>query len=347
MSTRAFILIAAAMTLSLAPAATRAANPPAHEDEATLNRARALFDRALELYSQDRHEEALATVQEAWKLKKYYQIGALLATEELHAKRFADAAQHDAWSLRNYGNEPQEREFVERIYAQAKAQVTTVTLRGVETHATVLVDNEPRDQMYAPDPVFLDVGPHTIEVRRADGTSKKRTVSAGAGKALELDMSPDPIAKPEVANLPALAPSTTTAPSYEMNSQAWSPRTWAVVAEGSLTAVALGVGIGFGLRANSLQNDAQASADSLRGTSRFACSNNAASCTTIASSYSDRDDAARFSTIGFVAGGVLGIATLATLLLWPSSHAAPKTGMLYSVSPTVGSSTGLTLHGAF
>ena len=293
-------------------------------------------------------EAARKLAEEVWGIKKHWQTAAYLAFVECKANRYRNAAEHAAWSLRHYAkDQPDERKITENVYQLATAQVATIHLKGVGQDATVFVDGQPRDRLFLPDPVFVDPGPHTVEVRRADGATKKQTVAAEAGKTMELDVTPGPVAKPVAAATASAPPATSTPPptAFETSSRGWSPRTWTLVAEGGLAAVAVGVGVGFGLRANSLRDDVQ-SASAALGPSN-SCATRSPQCVDFSAAADDHDTAARWANIGLIAGGVLGVATVATFLLWPKSRANGTSGIRYSITPMAGSSTGLTLHSSF
>lgn len=351
MMPRHSVLYATMFLASLCPLSGRGADPPKQEDDAGLDQARQQYDRARDLAIHGRLEESRKLMEDTWSLKHHWQIACYLGYTELQTGRYRSAAEHTSYGLRLWprDSDPTQRQSVERVLTDAKTHVAAITLRGLASDSVVTVDGTPRDSLFLLDPVFVDPGSHSIEVRRPNGTGRKRSVTASAGAALELDMTPDPVAtSPASAPVAVAQPSAVASSTYEPPTSGWSPRTWTLVGEGTLAAVALGVGIGFGLHANSLGDDAKTTMASLKSTSSAPCEGSTnPQCRSVADTYEDRKTSAGWANVALVTSGVLGIATVATLLLWPQSTAHPRTGRQYWISPAAGNSTGLTIGGAF
>ncbi len=330
-------------------------------DEATLARAREQYDRARALGQRGKFEEARKILEETWKLKKHWEVGAYLGRAEVKTGRYRSAAEHSAYALRVISSDadPTERRQLEQQYAEAKAQITTVQLRGVEPNAVVAVDGHEREAIFGEDPLFLHPGVHQIEVREEGRPPRQRTMTAEVGTATELDMSAEAIERIRLAPVPEAPPGGSSHAASDWSTSemgkergaSWRPRTWVVVSEAVVAAVALGVGVGFALRAESLDSDAKKTMSDLRAKAATPCGTPNETCTQVNGMYADRDQSADWAKATLITGGALGLATVATLLLWPRETttltAFRRAGRSYWLSPSGGSSTGLTLGGTF
>jgi hypothetical protein len=352
---RASVVCAVALALNLTPLVGRA-QTPAKVDDQVLASARAQYDKARKYGQEGKFEEARKLLEETWASYKHWEVAAYLARAELKTGHYRSAAEHSAYALRVIPRDayPKERDQLETQYLEAKARVATVQLQGVESDAAVLVDGRTRDATLSADPLFFDAGTHEIEVRRSGRPSTKRSLRPEAGSTTTLDMSPETAATPPPTAAPPKSPTDYgSVGSTDYTTSGWKPRTYVVVAEGALALVAAGVGIGFAVKADTLNTDAKNLMTTLKSTSPTPCSVPSSQCTEVASKYDDRDQAATTAKIAIVSAGVLGVATVATLLLWPKSKSGTNTGSRYWALPGAGggagagSTAGITVGGAF
>jgi hypothetical protein len=112
-------------------------------------------------------------------------------------------------------------------------------------------------------------------------------------------------------------------------------RTWVTIGGAGAAVVALGVGIGFRLRANSQHDNTEsllrqlgdASCEKPTGTTGTICGQ-------LRSTWAFYDTAVNVSTGAFVAAGILGAATAVTYVLWPKKQASTRgTNVRFAVSP--------------
>jgi hypothetical protein len=74
------------------------------------------------------------------------------------------------------------------MLAEAKANITTVTVRVDVPGAEVLVDGRPLGHSPLSGPVFLEPGPHRFEAQKKELGSAVQKVDASAGAAPEVDL---------------------------------------------------------------------------------------------------------------------------------------------------------------
>ncbi|MBX3232381.1 MAG: hypothetical protein KF837_33960 [Labilithrix sp.] len=194
----------------------------------------------------------------------------------------------------------------------------------------ILIDGAPvrhREAMAGIAPYEVAPGKHTFVFMRAGSApvSVEQEIAASPSSPIVISARFEATRKPEVA------PSATVvepAPEPKRSGTSWGAIGLGTAAVG---AVGLGLGVYFGAKAMSLQNDAK-------------CPENKCGADGDPSVLRDAKSAANVSTALFVAGGILGIGGLAILLLSPSPSSA-ATVRLRSVAS--GEVAGAVLEGAF
>jgi len=155
------------------------------------DRARQLHNEADALFTKGDYERARVAYLAAWALKKHFQIAASLGDCELRLGRFRDAAEHLTFALRELPatSEWQSvRDGGGKMLADAKTHVGAVTLTVSAADADVSVDQTVIGKTPLLDPIFLEPGTHTIEVKKIGFVSKRVDVEAKAGKTEPLDV---------------------------------------------------------------------------------------------------------------------------------------------------------------
>jgi hypothetical protein len=135
--------------------------------------------------------------------------------------------------------------------------------------------------------------------------------------------------------------------------------TWVLIGGGALTLAAVGMGVGFTLRSDAARHDArrqsraidgQANAASIADTSGACVAPEDAwstRCAALQNNLRESTNARRVAHVSFVAAGVLGVATVTTLLILPVRR---ESGSMGWVHPVIGLGPGLgavSLSGAF
>ncbi|MBI5535957.1 MAG: hypothetical protein HY898_24770 [Deltaproteobacteria bacterium] len=345
----ALLLVAA--TVAGTPA--RAADPQDTLTTAWTDRARDLYNEGRDLYAKQEWEKAHAAFRAAAGVKQHWQIAAMLGHCEVRLGRFRDAAEHLAWALRKGGKAPstQELNAMQIAFDGSRSRVASMIVQVDVAGAEVLVDNAPIGVAPLLDPVFVAPGNHRFEARASGRTPVFTTVdlAAGASQILELSFS-------EGAAQISKAPPTQR-PETPSTDSGVQPRTIALIAGAGLTAISLGVGIGYALKKSSADDDAKSLlASAVQSYGPAPCYQPQAgavgACEAVRDANDRRNSAGKIETVAFVSAGVFGAATIATWLLWPSkkksettsARATGTSAATATIVPTVG---GLAVIGSF
>ncbi|MEM6792132.1 MAG: tetratricopeptide repeat protein [Myxococcota bacterium] len=141
---------------------------------------------AVALAKADRMQEAVRYFQRAYDLDS----GAVttagnLGVAQLALGRYREAATHLAMALERVPpTQEKRRKLLEARFAEAKAQVVALRVKTNVKVGTIYADDAPVQPVGTKRPVFLDPGPHFIQVRTADGESAPVSVQGAAGQDL-------------------------------------------------------------------------------------------------------------------------------------------------------------------
>jgi hypothetical protein len=307
--------------LAVAPPATSQDRPTAGvTDDA--DPARELLRQGLDAMKKGKFDEARSILLRAYEHSRSFDVAGALGNAELELRRYRDAAEHLAESLRGFptGESLELKKKVRRGLETAKKHVGTVRLVLTAPEAEVLVDGT----IVAPVPpeIFLEPGTRTIEARLGSGEIERQTIDVAAGeeRTIELDLRPASPSEPDLASpapaaIPADPPPTRTSPS--------SGRSVVPIYVGAgLTAVGAAAWIGFGISAGSAKDDL--STFRARYGDR-ACSSGSApasECAGAKDDYNRQRQNATLATIGMALTLTAGAATVAYVLWWPDEGRA-------------------------
>lgn len=144
---------------------TRAAEAqPTEVETPELVRANELYRRGNEAYQAKRLDEAYLLYREAFSLKKAYDIAGNLGAVEFELKKYRDAAEHLAFSLRGFpvnGN-PDARAKTLKYLGDAKREVGTYTVDCNAKGAAISVDAQQIAVSPVANDVFLEPGKRTV-----------------------------------------------------------------------------------------------------------------------------------------------------------------------------------------
>lgn len=175
--------ILAALTFALALAFA----PVASADEADT-----LFDQGLAAYKQGHFEQALASYESAWKLRKTHDLAAAMAQVEMLLGRPRDAAEHLAYALRYFpvSGKKELRETLESALADATKKVTKVRLMvtGDAGAPVISVDGKPIDTTVTGSEIYLAPGTRTVEASAKGFKPARRTIEAKEGQSEEVTL---------------------------------------------------------------------------------------------------------------------------------------------------------------
>jgi hypothetical protein len=220
-----------------------ASSVPSASTEATLDAADALYRKGVEAFKKDDLLAAQRAFSEAYALKQSVEIAANLGIVELKLGKARDAAEHLATALRQFPMRanPEARAQLEAKLDEARARVVTVVVEVSPQGASVEVDGRTLGRAPIAVEVFVEPGerrfsatleghePSSIALPLEAGT--KRTVTLNLAKAIAPTIGEESAAS--VSERPL----------------------WPIVTSAGVTAVGLGLGIGFAVRAVGLESD--------------------------------------------------------------------------------------------
>jgi len=177
---------------------------PVGSDEERAREAERLARKAIR---DGRKEEAIERYRAAWGHFKdpWYQCD--MGGIEAEMGRARDATQSLTLCLRLLKPEAKEAigRKVERILGEVRAQVGALHVEANVPEAEVAVDGKVLGKLPLPDPIFVDPGSHTVEVRAPGYQSDVRVAVLSAGGSLRIPMRLEPM-RVEVGRPPELDP---------------------------------------------------------------------------------------------------------------------------------------------
>jgi PEGA domain len=313
-----FVLLASLASFALLAPTAQA--DPDHPTAAEQERAHELFERSKPLQDARRCDQAEKILLQAWSLQHSPDVAANLGMCQASMKKYRDAAEHLSFALHHImaGATAEQRDKVGAALDLVEREVATVRLDVEPEGAEIRVDGVAIGQSPLAGDLFLDPGDHRVSVSRTGYDGRTETIAATKGErqplAIRLERSID--AQPETTSPP---PSERVPPAGDRvagSSRGVPPKTVALVVEGAVAAVGLGVGVGFLLGRNSAVDERDRLRDEL-GTSGCSADPSSPACTDlrVANDRAERDG--RLSAVGFVSAGVAALGFGATWLFWP------------------------------
>ncbi|MGE0327342.1 MAG: hypothetical protein AB7K71_18555 [Polyangiaceae bacterium] len=332
--------LALALTALPVAAQSGAATDPAPADDAALAEARQRFREATELEREGRWSEATAKLRAALDVRETPGLRFHLAYCEEHQGHYVEA-------LTNYRRA---KAMIEAgAAAEDVAELVGPALERVESQV-VRLKIELKTQAESPalrvdgrafelgGVLELNPGPHQLEVTAPGYQSLTRSVYLRPGTVrlpLRLERRPE-----ETASVPPQPESEPPKPAVaDLNverSEGISGKTWALVIESVVLGGAIAAGIGFSLRADRAQENADLTRSDLQRVGAD-CQRASGAILTECSALRDfeqsSEDAQLFSTLSFVGAGVTAGALVVTALLWPSSKPQRSARTIVPVGP--------------
>jgi tetratricopeptide (TPR) repeat protein len=213
------------------------AQPPSSaQDDVATDRAGLLYDEGLALYEAERYAESYAVYIAAWSLKKHYQIAGNLGDCELRLGKYRDAAEHLTYYLREYPKDkPAENaQRAQALLDEAKRHIGTLDIVVDARGADVFLDGKVLGQTPLTEPVFVEPGKHSIEIRRGQvSTLRTLDVNAGSEQTVRLNLT---------------TPGHPAPPAPQVD--------WKAAVSGALGAIGIGAGIGLLAKASAVDAEA-------------------------------------------------------------------------------------------
>ncbi len=154
--------VAAPPATTSRPAAPAASPAPLKPTEA----ARVLYTRGAEHIEKKEWKKAYTVLNEAWAIKRHWQIAMMLGWSEMELGKIKSAIQHltTAASDPSY-KEPPFPEKIATLLTEAKARLPSVRMKGVPSGAQLSIDDVDVGTTPATEGVAVDPGQHTITAR--------------------------------------------------------------------------------------------------------------------------------------------------------------------------------------
>jgi len=314
------LLIGAVAMVPLTSGGAHAA-PAAGKSDVATDKARQLHIEGDDLYKQGDYARARVAYVAAWALKKNWQLAGSLGDCEVKLSFYRDAAEHLAYFLRSSPTQPPSADAV-KLYKEAQANVARLDLSVDLPGADVVMDGKFVGKSPLIDPLFVEPGPHTVEVRLGEKL-----------KSLRVDLIkgvPHPMSV-------ALAGS----------GEASGPKLPILLGGAALGLGALGAGIGLMVASGGKGTEADTLLTQMKQ-AKIVCTQPpvAGSCQDIVSLRQSHDTLHNVA-VPLLTGGVLATAVTLSYALWPRGSGPPKTTGL-RVLPVVGAEgAGLWIGGAF
>jgi len=321
---------------------------PVHIGEAERDQARHLYDEAIQYGKRGEYRKAKASLSAAWALLKSWEIAVNLGSAEIRLGLYRDAAEHLAWGIRDAASKEGDNYAplvkAKTLLTEAAAHVGQVTLLADEPGASIFVDEDVVGKSPLVDPLYLDPGAHVITARpsNADRASLKLEVRVQPGDALERYLR-FAATRASAGMARESAEAAPAPPAASHDGGLLEPRAVVPIALGGLTAISGGLALAFTIKGSA----ASASATDWALRTGGNCDVPTSACSGLADARERRNDANRIANVAWVGAGMFGVATLATLLLWPKSSSSMNTAKL-RVTPGAGDDMrGVLVTGAF
>jgi tetratricopeptide (TPR) repeat protein len=311
-----FALTAALVASAAGPRSARADAPPSE-------RASELFRRATKLYSASDLRAAEPLYEEAWRLRRSYDIASNYGALELDLDRPRRAAELLRFALDHAPSRDgwNERAAIEARLSRARQLVGAIVVRVSVEGAEVSVDGAPAGKAPLDAEVFVDPGEHVVAATLAGYGEARITVRVDKGA----EEHPTLVLQPIPAPRRSLAPA---------------------VAGGAISVIALGVGATLVGMAEAKRGDANALHGSIQAAGGT-CAAPSSPCTSLHGATAAADTFGNAGVALLAVGGGLAAATV-TYVLWPGARPrlekAPDVRVSFSASPAGG---GAAITGSF
>lgn len=279
-----------------------------------------LLNECVEQRTARHYVEALAACERAMQLSRNGRTLGQLGITEIAVERWRDAASHltaamgseHPWVQRN-------RNVLEVAMTRVRPHVAELVIESEERGATALLDGRSVGLLPLTQPLFVDPGTFTVNVRGARGpmTAQRVTVRGGGREVLRFAPAPAPAETPAhapVVEAPPVVP--VVPPATEPVSSPLRPLAW-VAAGGALAGFATAI-VGWRMREDSvaLENP---------------CILSGGDCSAVRD---DRETGVLVTRVGLVAGGVFALTSTILFIAAPSSTPAARVARSWACLPS-------------
>lgn len=222
------------MVVALAIAAASTARADSKDDQA-----RVQFDQGIALFEEGKYEQAAIAFERAYELKPSYKILYNIGQAQNQLGHYAATLKAYTHYLAAGGDEIDAKR-VKEVKGEIARLNTLVGILIVESEtrgAVVYVDDERQGKTPLKSPVFVDLGKHTVVVKRGAEELHREAVKVAGGQRVTIRTAAEGD-EPAVSEEPAVEPSPMTAPQDEGPARVW---TWVAFGVGGAAAVAAGI----------------------------------------------------------------------------------------------------------
>ena len=223
--------------------------------------AQRFYQEGNEAYRKGDMKAAETAFLKAWASARTFDVAANLGLVELEQKKYREAAEHLAFSLRTAppSSKAAQRESTKQSLEEAKKHVVTLRVSVNVSGFRLSVDG----QSVAPDVVepelFVTPGKHVIEATYPDHEPARANVDGAAGSALDVKLELKP--KEKVVETPVPTATATSSASATPPAQRSAIPLFVL---GAGAVVAAGVGVGLNLVAADGDSASKRTADAIR-----------------------------------------------------------------------------------
>jgi hypothetical protein len=313
--TTAFALL---LGIALAPAVASAQSASGGSSQVTaadLAHADALYREGNSAYDAGETKLAYEKYAEAFRIKQSFDVAGNLGNVELALGKMRAAAEHLAYSFRQFPANGDQKALALTAsgLAEARKHVGELHFKITPEGADVAVDGNAVGRAPFADPVFVDPGTRTIQVSYEGYALQVLPLDIAAGASRDLVIT---LERPRAEPMPAAA----------------APR-WPLIVGGVLAVGGIAVGVGFTVAANGKSSHANDLRAALPDSSACARPAAPALCGDLLGSLKSVDSFTTGAVIGFAVGGAAAVATLGYALFHGTSGPA-KSAQGAIVRPT-------------
>ncbi len=156
-----------------------------------------LFEKGVQALGQGKWEECRAALLAAWSIHRNYQIAGNLAECDVKLARFADAADHLTFFLKEMPvTAPAERRARgEELLREVRPKVAELTIRVNKPDAEIFIDGRSVGRSPLATAIFVEIGERNVEAKLG-GKVARAGVSAKGGGAHEVALAFDDVISP-------------------------------------------------------------------------------------------------------------------------------------------------------
>jgi hypothetical protein len=308
------------------------------------DRARDAMKEGVEAYKAGDYEKARVALEKSLQLRSSHDAAGVLGQTYLALGDYRKASNYLAYCVDHYptGGKRELLKKIQEDLAESSKSVLGLRVFSNVDGSLVKIDGAEFGRTPA-DRTYVEAGEHTVVVTHPDGRSETRTIRGAAGETRTVTVAFGQGASRTQVTVgsgldaePASAATNSASASSDAKPAADKESSWkwpVVITTGVVGAVGVGVGVGFLVDSNGKTNSAEAIGSDIRSSGGSCETAFGTRCAAYQDLIAQSDQSKSLATVGFVAGGTLIVASIATAVLWPEAPAkvnVSKDGMMIS-----------------